>query len=288
MTGYLVLLVGLAVFYFWFHLKFEKNYRKITSQFNKKDFQLVMMTPVFLNLIEKLKILERFHSRVSVIQQKIMILYGYKDAFLRTKMFVAHLFAIGYICLFGTTLFVLLANGDKSIFLAGCFMSILIPIVMVKKLGDEVKNRQGAILTEIPEFVNKMILLINAGETVHMAFIRSVYTKRDSDHPLYKELKEAAIKIENNEPFQLALSELSKRCTMQEVSIFTTTVLLNYRKGGQDLVLALQELSHDLWKRRKSISKTKREEASSKLVFPLALIFIAVMCIVGWPALQMM
>lgn len=288
MLGYLMLLTILFSLYLVFHLKVKKDYQELTSQFKKQDFQLISMTPVFLYMIEKFKLLERFQSRVSVIQQKIMILHGHKGAFLHTKVFLAHLFAIGYVCLFGAILFVLLGHGDSSIFIAGCSMSILIPFVMVKKLGDDVKKRKEAILTEIPEFANKLILLINAGETVHMALIRAVYPKRESNHPLYKELREVAHKIENNEPFRLAMTGLSKRCGMQEVSIFVTTVLLNYRKGGHDLVLALQELSHDLWKRRKTISKTKGEEASSKLVFPLVIIFVAVMCIIGWPALQMM
>lgn len=70
--------------------------------------------------------------------------------------------------------------------------------------------------------------------------------------------------------------------------MFTTTVLLNYKRGGHDLTVALRNLSKDLWERRKAVSRILGEEASSKLVFPMALIFLIVIVIVAAPAMMMM
>nr|WP_285844529.1 type II secretion system F family protein [Oceanobacillus profundus] len=159
---------------------------------------------------------------------------------------------------------------------------------MISKLSSQEKERKEKILTELPEVVNKIILLVNAGETVQQALIRCVTQTNDPNSPLIKELTETVNKMVSNEPFHQVLNDLSKKCGVQEISIFTTTILLNYRKGGNDLILALRELSHELWEKRKSISKTKGEEASSKLVFPLILIFVAVMIIVGFPALTIL
>jgi len=74
---------------------------------------------------------------------------------------------------------------------------------------------------------------------------------------------------------------------MQEVSIFATTVLLNYRRGGTDFVTALNRLSQELWQKRISLSRTLGEQASSKLVFPMVLIFIVVLIIIATPAIML-
>ena len=94
--------------------------------------------------------------------------------------------------------------------------------------------------------------------------------------------------IHNNVALSKALEEWSKRCAMQETSILTTTILLNYRRGGEDFVTALRELGRLLWDRRKAVSRTLGEEASSKLVFPMVLTFVVVMVVVAAPAVLLM
>ncbi|MNJ65984.1 hypothetical protein D3C77_620270 [compost metagenome] len=88
--------------------------------------------------------------------------------------------------------------------------------------------------------------------------------------------------------FQQALEGFSKRCGIQEVSAFTTAVLLNYRRGGSDFVLSLRDLSHTLWEKRKAVGKTLGEQASSKLVFPMVLLFLIIVILVGTPAFMIM
>ena len=215
-------------------------------------------------------------------------LYGNRTALQHTRMYVAQLISTSLVCLLGTFLFTLLSEGDVTIFIVGILFTVLIPYAMISKLSSQEKERKEKILTELPEVVNKIILLVNAGETVQQALIRCVTQTNDPNSPLIKELTETVNKMVSNEPFHQVLNDLSKKCGVQEISIFTTTILLNYRKGGNDLILALRELSHELWEKRKSISKTKGEEASSKLVFPLILIFVAVMIIVGFPALTIL
>jgi len=43
-----------------------------------------------------------------------------------------------------------------------------------------------------------------------------------------------------------------------------------------------------MWERRKAMTRTLGEEAASKLVFPMVMIFMVVMVIVGAPAILMM
>jgi len=62
-------------------------------------------------------------------------------------------------------------------------------------------------------------------------------------------------------------------------------MLLNYRRGGDKLVLSLKELTYTLWEKRKAIARTRGEEASSKLIFPVVGIFVVLMILVASPAM---
>ncbi|GGH77607.1 type II secretion system F family protein [Pullulanibacillus pueri] len=287
MVFYGIFSILLIVMYFILSMKAKKTYAMFVERY-KSGSSLVFMAPVSLYIIDRLNIIDRLYSRISFVQRTMISLYGSRDALQYTKMFLAQLISTVLICLLGSSVFALLSQGDTTIFIAGCIITVMVPVVMFKRIINMENERRNAIVTELPEVVNKIVLLINAGETVQQALIRCVATKQAEDGPLYKDLREAVNKLTSNEPFHSVMNELSKNCGIQEVSIFTTTILLNYRKGGHDLVLALRELSHELWEKRKSISKTKGEEASSKLVFPLVLIFVAVMIIVGYPALSLL
>ena len=149
------------------------------------------------------------------------------------------------------------------------------------------KQRRDSIILELPEFVNKIILLVNAGDTVQGAIKKSVLQNRKNiqDSPLYFELNEAVMKLDANVSFQEVMKDLNYRCSIQEVSVFTTTIMMNYRKGGAQLADSLKDLSVTLWDKRKTVTRIKGEEASSKLIFPIILIFAAVLLIVAYPAI---
>jgi tight adherence protein C len=283
---YGVLIAVLIITYFSLSVASRNKYTHLIDEFEGK-YSLMFMAPVSLHVLFKLRIMERFHSQVAHIQQKMISLYGTKEALQHTRMFISQLISIVLVGLLGSFLLALLQN-DNLMLIVGLMFTVLLPAVMINQLNSRERDRKNQILMELPEVVNKIILLVNAGETVQQAIVRCVELKQDSTSPLYVELKVAVNKLTSNEPFPNVLNEFSKKCSIQEVSIFTTTVLLNYRKGGQDLILSLRELSHNLWEKRKNVSKTKGEEASSKLVFPLILIFVAVMIIVGYPALTIL
>lgn len=119
--------------------------------------------------------------------------------------------------------------------------------------------------------------------------MRIVGKNTDSrDRPLLNELRLAAGELKLNVSLSKALDDMQKRCGLQEVSLFVSTVLLNYKRGGDDLSVALRTLAKELWEKRKALTRTMGEEASSKLVFPMVLIFAAVLVIVASPAVMLM
>lgn len=141
---------------------------------------------------------------------------------------------------------------------------------------------------DLPLLLNQMVLLINAGETVQQAMLRIAEQHGKSERPLFREWWLAAEKLKNRFPFSRVMEELNQQCGVQDVSVFVNVILLNYRRGGEELVNALSTLSRNMWEARKNAAKTLGEEASSKLLFPMVLIFLVVLTVIAAPALMWM
>ncbi|TDQ42196.1 type II secretion system F family protein [Aureibacillus halotolerans] len=284
---YLGVVLFLLLLYLLFSSKAKKKYGGFVKEY-EKDFQLTFMAPMALLIIEKIKFMERFPHQVTQLHQKIIRLYGNRQALDFTRMTLAQLASFSLVIFFMFTLLAAVNEGDHVLFGFGLFFACIVPPLMIKRIGDQIKKREEEIVLSLPEFVNKVTLLVNAGETVQKAMVHCVEQNKDEKNALYVELKDTVIRIRNNEPFTQALEQFSKNCAIQEVSVFTTTVLLNYRRGGSDFVVALRELARELWEKRKNIARQRGEQASSKLVFPMIFIFVAILVIVAYPALSIM
>jgi tight adherence protein C len=239
-------------------------------------------------LIEKSGITSRFPSLMFRIQRSLQRSYGMRYSAERTLLFMGEMFSYSWLLLVGGSL-ITIFNGEQTGIILGSFLAVALPAAMVSDLHKKVRIREQNILLELPELLNSIVLLVGAGETVQRAIIRCVESHRgDANHPLYKELRIMTSEWEGGYSFQQAFENFSKRCAVQEVSLFTTTVLLNYRRGGADFMLSLRDLSRMLWDKRKAISRTRGEQASSKLVFPMVVIFLIVIVLVGTPAFMML
>lgn len=267
-------------------LSVGNRYKEFINNYGD-SFQFAFMAPASLALIDSLHLIERFPRIITGIHQKIIALYGNKHGFIHTKLFLAQLVSLNLLVLFLSSFFGLI-NQDILIFYFGLFLTVVLTLVSIKGLDKQIKKRQNEILIELPEFLNKVTLLVNAGETIQRAIIRSVEQKKAPEKSfLYKELLLTVNQLKNNELFSQVLEDFSKRCRVQEVSVFTTTVLLNYRRGGGEFVIALRSLAKELWEKKKALTRTLGEQASSKLVFPMVLIFLVVLIIIATPAIML-
>lgn len=276
------LIIGFTVLLF---ILAGKKYTAFVEEY-KADFQVLFMAPPSLYLMDKLQLMKRLSGRLVVLQQRIAMLYAGKNVPQYTKMFIAQMISIVLLCLVGGSALYFLSGQDHVIFIISLVFAGIIPAFSIISLDTKTSKRRQNIIYELPEFISKVSLLVNAGETIQDAMIRCTTMKGDDKNPLYIELNDAMGKIQNGESFNYVMEDFSKRCGVQEVSVFTTTILLNYRRGGGELSLSLSELSSNLWEKRKAISKIRGEEASSKLIFPMMLMFMAILLIMAFPAIK--
>lgn len=249
---------------------------------------LSRVLPAGLWVMDRTRLADRLTEPLGQVHLIMIQLYGAKMALIETKWFAAQaiVYAYGALCL--TTFLGWTAGGEAEMLVYGVLLAAFIPFVMYKQISNQCQKRKRQMLIELPEVLNRILLLVSAGETVPQALIRSVEGKEQTGNPLLTELAVAVHALKMNGSFSKVMEDFSKRCAMQETSLFTTTLLLNYKRGGDELVMSLQELTITLWDKRKALARTLGEEGSSKLVFPMVLIFFVVMVIVAAPAMLMM
>jgi len=180
------------------------------------------------------------------------------------------------------------ATETPALLVLGGILGGVIPLLRLKELAGQASKRRQSIVMELPELLSKLLLMVNAGENVMRAMARAAETMTDAAHPLYTELRAAIESMKRGESLAAALEEMGRRCAVPEVKLFATTVLINARRGGDAFVPALRELTRQMWEKRKAIARTMGEQASSRLAFPLTVVFLLIMVLVGSPAVFMM
>jgi tight adherence protein C len=241
--------------------------------------------------MDQLKLMSRQAQYMVKLQQKLnRVNYQHqaKNAD-QLKRFVAKTVALIVGVHFLFTIIGLISTDGILMYGIGLFVSGCIPFVRMKALDKTISERDRRIVADLPELLDKMCLLMNAGETLQRALIRSTDKQVDAVmHPLYAEVSRAVLELDQNGTFSRVMENLNRRCGVQEVSVFVNTILMNHRKGGEQFVYTLRELSRQLWEKKKAAAKTLGEEASSKMIFPMLLIFIVIMMVVAAPAVLMM
>jgi len=181
-----------------------------------------------------------------------------------------------------------IVTDTPGLLVLGVLLGVCLPLLRAKELTGQVAQRRRNIVMELPELLSKLLLMVNAGENVMRALAKAAEQKRNDDNPLYAELRAAIESMKRGESLSAALEEMGRRCAVPEVKLFATTVWINSRRGGDAFVPALKELTRQMWEKRKAIARTLGEQASSRLAFPLTIVFLLIMVLVGTPAVFMM
>lgn len=175
-------------------------------------------------------------------------------------------------------------DTDGGFWFFSCILLAAIFYFTDYELTQKINKRRTLIQIDFPEFLNKLILSINAGMTVSRAWERAVIDNKRMG-PLNIELQEVLAEIRGGKPESKAYADFAKRCRTPEITRFVSVMLQNLRKGNAELVPILRVHSNDCWQMRKNTAKRLGEEASTKMIFPLILMFIAILIIVITPAI---
>ena len=171
-----------------------------------------------------------------------------------------------------------------------CAISIL--VLIYSQRYDQVKKikrkSEASIDKELPDFLNKLVLLMNAGLVLSAAFEKTVegYDEKAKEKSyFYSQLELIKRRMEEtNSPMVQELKAFAERSGNREFMRATNLMYENVNKGTK-LVEALENESNFLWFQRKKKAEEKGRISETKLTLPLAMELVALIVITIMPAM---
>ncbi len=277
----LVLIVLTATILTLYLLSFGR-YAEVTDELDKKAYPMKDILPIGLYLLDAFK-----YSYNTSYDRKLLAMiteiHGHKKAIRMLKVHWANKISLVLLSLIFSVLVGNFTAPDTGYILFCTALPVGVAVFTDKDLSDKVRKRRQSIQLDFPDFVNKLTLLINAGMTVSKAW-EKVSLDNTGSSPLYMELNSAVQDIRAGIPEHKAYEEFAKRCRIPLITRFVSVILQNIRKGNAELVPILRVYANECWELRKNTAKKFGEEASTKLLLPMMLMFAAILLIVGMPA----
>ena len=169
---------------------------------------------------------------------------------------------------------------------AGC-----VPLVEKSRKQEEEKRRKEKLQSEYPELVSKLTILLGAGMTLFSAWnkITTNYSNKRKNnmipiHPLYEEMLITCHEIESGVGEARAYERFGERCGLHRYRKFCSLLVQNLRKGTRGLVQLLEQEVSDAFEERKNLAKKSGEEAGTKMLFPMMMMFGIIIVIIMVPA----
>lgn len=172
--------------------------------------------------------------------------------------------------------------------LAGLLDAVFLAVVGILAAGvfgyyfmtgmkNKLDERHDAANLELPEIVSSIALLMNAGMVINDAWKRVAYS---SEGEIYNLMKLVSDDVDNGVAFKAALSKFGNNSNSQDVKKFASALSQSLDKGNKDLCDFLTNQSSEMLILKKQHMLQKGEEAASKLLAPIGIIFIGVIIIV--------
>ena len=170
-------------------------------------------------------------------------------------------------------------------------LAILVLIFGYDKLLEErIKDREDQLMIDFTEIVFKLSLLYEAGLSIYGAFERIV-SDHEASHPgeqhfAYREMKLALEKIKNGVSEAESFSQFGKRCGLHSYIKLGNLLEQNLNKGTKGMKILLHQEAMSAFDERTRLARKKGEQASTKMLLPMILMFIVIIIIVAVPAMM--
>jgi len=282
-TGGAIYLLVVLVFIVLLYEKGKKKYTPLCNALNQKEYPLKSLTMIgfaFMELIGyKYNTMLDRKARKSLreIQDE-----EYIEFYLRATWATAATYFV--IALFFSSLLALAAAGIGVTLLVAT-MGLLFGYVVFSEIDKKIAARHLEVTLDLPDFTNKLLILSGAGLSIKAAMVK-ISKEMEKDTVFYRELKHSVYLMEHGSTVESAMDALCNKCNMPEVRRLTSVLLQNMHSGGGDVLIALRELSKELWTNRRAEAKRTAEAAGTKLLIPMMLMLLAVIVIVAAPAVM--
>ena len=166
---------------------------------------------------------------------------------------------------------------------------ILFYVQEIQNQGEKQKEKQKQMMKDYPEIISKLTLFLGAGMTMKRAW-RKVVSDYEKEKEIwgiryaYEEMKMACREMESGITEAESYERFGKRCNIQEYMRLGALLSQNIRKGTKGLINILRMEASQALENRKAAVKKYGEEAGTKLLIPMFIMFVVVLVMVIVPA----
>lgn len=179
-------------------------------------------------------------------------------------------------------------NNTVAILMSMLLLITLIYITRFDSLKKTQKNKEASVMKHLPEFINRLVLLLNAGMVLNSAFEKSVEESMKFESPndyFTCRMKEIYMSVKNtNGVMHQELKNFARESGIKELMRISNIISDNINKGVE-LTQKLQNENQILWIARKKSCEERGRLAETKLTLPLLIFLIVLIVIVVSPAL---
>ena len=160
----------------------------------------------------------------------------------------------------------------------GMFMGAIVPFAV---LNSKIRQRQKSIRRQLPEFLDILCVSVQAGLSFDGAVGKMLKRMKG---PLIDEFRRAQNDVALGMTHQYALTNLAKRCDLEEVYLFTTSVI-QAEKLGTSMTQTLKVQADNMRDRHRQYIKSEALKAPVKILFPMIMfIFPSIFVVLLFPA----
>ncbi len=278
--AYCLMAIGTIMVLLWsiLFLKYINRFDNILSTIDPKQFMMPELFFIGFGFIDLFKVnLKTEGGRKK--EKKIAEVHGEKYA------------AYYHYCIVGGQITYILTIAPMGLFIGAITNDILyavlalaataaIVVYLDMEISNAVEKKRDEILSDYPEVLSKLTLLVNAGMVVREAWTKVAYT---SSRAMYMEMQKASEEMSNGVSELDALHNFAQRCAVKEIKKFASILSQNLQKGGSELALNLRYMNEESWEEKKHRAKRLGETAGTKLMVPLMIMFAGILLMVIVP-----
>ena len=161
----------------------------------------------------------------------------------------------------------------------GVFLGAGIPFAI---LNSKIRQRQKSIRKQLPEFLDLLCVSVQAGLSFDGAVSKMIKRMKG---PLIDEFNRMQQDVSLGMTHSYALTNLAKRCDLEEIYLFTTSII-QAEKLGTSMTRTLKTQADNMRDRHRQRVKTEAMKAPVKILFPMIMfIFPSMFVVLLFPAL---
>lgn len=280
LMAYVLAGIASAMVFLWtiLYLKYKNSFDNVIVAIDKKQFMMPEIFFVGFGFIDMFKInLKTEGGRKK--EKKIAEVYGEKySEYYHYCILGGQITYTLTIAPFG--LFIGAITNDIVYAILALAATAAIVVYLDMEVNNAVEKKRDEILSDYPEVLSKLTLLVNAGLVIREAWTKVAYT---SDRALYKEMQTTSEEMNNGVSELDAFFNFAQRCSVKEIRKFASVLSQNIQKGGSELTMNLRYMNEESWEEKKHRAKRKGETAGSKLMIPLMIMFVGILLMIIIP-----